>query len=223
MNKCFRKLPRHAVGDRSGNGKSLKGSYWTVDLEQLNNTTFGKQILETGFLSSIEYWHQQQQEELRSQQAQRGPVQHGSVQRVPPQYPQGQVYHPQGPPIQHPQPQHPQIHHPQAERPHHGPVQRVQSFSRPHNMDYASPYDRYTTETDNPNMVSYLANMGNKRQSFSSTTSSKTSSIRDSASPRSIATTEFANTPPMPSQPQPKMEMDPLFNPSLMRVNNILN
>ncbi|KAI7897089.1 fork head domain-containing protein, partial [Mucor mucedo] len=42
LNRCFRKLPRLSQ-DSAGKGKGSKGGYWTVDLEQLNNTNFGRQ------------------------------------------------------------------------------------------------------------------------------------------------------------------------------------
>ena len=91
----------------------------------------------------------------------------------------------------------------------------------------------YTTEDDNgARMASFLArfsnhNKGRNMSSLASMSSSKTSSVRGSTSPHSPATD--LNTPILSSaqlqyqQQQQKMDMDPLLNPSLMRVNNILN
>lgn len=35
-----------------------------MDVDQLSSTSFGRQILDSGFLSSIEYWHQEQQQAM---------------------------------------------------------------------------------------------------------------------------------------------------------------
>ena len=53
-----------------------KGGYWCVDIAELNNTTFGSQILASGmFSSSIDNWQEQR---LRYQQQQHhsGPETH---------------------------------------------------------------------------------------------------------------------------------------------------
>ncbi|SAM04219.1 hypothetical protein [Absidia glauca] len=60
LNKCFCKLPKA----QSKGKKGSKGGYWTVDVDQLSSTSFGRQILDSGFLSSIEYWHQEQQQAM---------------------------------------------------------------------------------------------------------------------------------------------------------------
>ncbi|CDH49440.1 predicted protein [Lichtheimia corymbifera JMRC:FSU:9682] len=66
------KIPRpsHSHGD-GGRRKKSKGSYWSVDLEKLSYTNFGKQIMDTGFLGNMEYWQHQQMIEDQRQQQQR--------------------------------------------------------------------------------------------------------------------------------------------------------
>lgn len=89
---------------------------------------------------------------------------------------------------------------------------------------------RYTTETDDSaRMASFLARFSKRpMSSLGSMSSSKTSSVRGSTSPHSPAT-DMSNTPILSSAQlqqqfhQQKLDMDPLLNPSLMRVNNILN
>ncbi|CDH49439.1 predicted protein [Lichtheimia corymbifera JMRC:FSU:9682] len=72
LNRCFMKIPRpsHSHGD-GGRRKKSKGSYWSVDLEKLSYTNFGKQIMDTGFLGNMEYWQHQQMIEDQRQQQQR--------------------------------------------------------------------------------------------------------------------------------------------------------
>lgn len=175
--------------DSAGKGKGSKGGYWTVDLEQLNNTNFGRQILDSGFLGNIEYWHQQQQQQ-QQQQSSASQMSHERVDIV-------------------------------DEIDFNNLVSPFYATAVPQN-DH-----RYTTETDdNARMASFLARF-NKRpmSSLGSMSSSKTSSVRGSTSPHSPATD--MSTPILSAQLQQqyhqKIEMDPLLNPSLMRVNNILN
>lgn len=68
LNRCFMKIPRpsHSYGD-GGRRKKSKGSYWSVDLEKLSYTNFGKQIMDTGFLGNMEYWQHQQMIEQHRQ------------------------------------------------------------------------------------------------------------------------------------------------------------
>jgi hypothetical protein len=88
--------------------------------------------------------------------------------------------------------------------------------------------DRYTTETDeNARMASFLARLSKRPMpSLGSMSSSKTSSVRGSTSPNSPATdleTPILSSAQLQQQYHQKIDMDTLLNPSLMRVNNILN
>ncbi|KAI8333982.1 fork head domain-containing protein [Chlamydoabsidia padenii] len=51
LNRCFYKLPKATPGRGKG-----KGGYWAVSLDQLNSTTFGKHLLDSGTISGFEYW-----------------------------------------------------------------------------------------------------------------------------------------------------------------------
>ncbi|ORX43687.1 hypothetical protein DM01DRAFT_1378681 [Hesseltinella vesiculosa] len=48
LNRCFYKLPKS-----KGKGRG-KGGYWAVDVQELNNTTFGRHLLDTGALGGWE-------------------------------------------------------------------------------------------------------------------------------------------------------------------------
>jgi hypothetical protein len=100
----------------------------------------------------------------------------------------------------------------------------------PHQTNFSlqQPQDRYTTETDeNARMASFLARLSKRpMSSLGSMSSSKTSSVRGSTSPNSPATdleTPILSSAQLQQQYHQKIDMDPLLNPSLMRVNNILN
>lgn len=68
LNRCFIKLPRTSHNHGDGRSRKSKGSYWSVDLEKLSYTNFGRRIVDAGFLGNIEYWqHQQMIEEQRQQ------------------------------------------------------------------------------------------------------------------------------------------------------------
>lgn len=242
MNRCFRKLPRSQDNGKKG----TKGGYWTVDVDQLNNTNFGRQILDSGFLGSIEYWHHEQQQQLRHVMVPSSSTStissmstsssSSSIQQQPP----SQTQRMQQPveeidfnnlmpfystsPSEHPSQQQPNSSSQPSQRHYTTDVmdnQNQNSFFN--NNRLKRNYDgnnNNTNDNNNPNM---------------NPTSSKTSSVRDSTSPDSQETEMNTSTfQPLAFQRQQstgsqvihhsnKLDMDPLLNPSLMRVNNILN
>lgn len=226
MNRCFRKLPRLSQ-DNTGKGKGSKGGYWTVDLEQLNNTNFGRQILDSGFLGNIEYWHQQQQQQQHIESSQQQQPMQMSHERVPQNAIVDEIdfnslvspFYAPPPPSQ---PQQPSQQQPTTGN-QSQPSQPSSSVQAQQQVD-----QRYTTESDeNARMASFLARFSKRPMStLGSISSSKTSSVRGSTSPHSPATdmsTPVLSSAQLQQQYHHKMEMDPLLNPSLMRVNNILN
>lgn len=54
LNRCFYKLPKSS--EEKGRGKG-KGGYWAVSLSQLNSTTFGRHLLDSGIVAGMEYWN----------------------------------------------------------------------------------------------------------------------------------------------------------------------
>jgi hypothetical protein len=54
LNRCFYKLPKST--EEKGRGKG-KGGYWAVSLSQLNSTTFGRHLLDSGIVAGMEYWN----------------------------------------------------------------------------------------------------------------------------------------------------------------------
>ncbi|CAO3595450.1 unnamed protein product [Absidia cylindrospora] len=56
LNRCFYKLPKSS--HEKGRGKG-KGGYWAVSVSQLNSTTFGRHLLDSGSVAGFEYWPQE--------------------------------------------------------------------------------------------------------------------------------------------------------------------
>ncbi|KAI9304872.1 fork head domain-containing protein [Cunninghamella echinulata] len=233
LNRCFRKVPRTQDNGKKG----TKGGYWTVDVDQLNNTNFGRQILDSGFLGSIEYWHhEQQQQQLRHVMAPSSST--SSLSNLSSSSSSSSIQQ---------QSQSQRINQTVEEidfnslMPFYS-TQQVQQQQRHYTTDGLDSQRQngfFTTSTNTNN-----TNDNNKmKRSFDSTntnssmgsTSSKTSSVRGSTSPNSpetdMSTPTFQSLTFQRQQPNGsqvvhhtnKLDMDPLLNPSLMRVNNILN
>lgn len=222
LNRCFRKLPRLSQ-DNTGKGKGSKGGYWTVDLEQLNNTNFGRQILDSGFLGNIEYWHQQQQQQQQQQQAN---DRVSLVDEIDFSNLVSPFYQSNGTNGTNATTTTTTTTTTNAPTNNSNTVDQTNN----HHHHHHHQSERYTTDLDeNARMASFFARFNNNKRSMSSLdsmSSSKTSSVRGSTSPHSPATSDM-EAPILSSQLQQqyhqKLDMDPLLNPSLMRVNNILN
>lgn len=176
-------------------------------MEQLNNTNFGRQILDSGFLGNIEYWQQQQQQQQQQHQQQQNVVQNSHDSRV-------NIVD--------------EIDFNNLVSPFFATATVSQDQQQTQQTSSLQNDHRYTTETDdNARMASFLARFSKRpMSSLGSMSSSKTSSVRGSASPHSPATdmsTPILSSAQLQQQYHQKIEMDPLLNPSLMRVNNILN
>ncbi|KAI8339455.1 fork head domain-containing protein [Chlamydoabsidia padenii] len=225
LNRCFRKVARLQDNGKKG----TKGGYWTVDIDQLNNTSFGRQILDSGFLGSIEYWHQEQEQQQQQRQCRQvlAPSLSTSTSNTSMTQKSSNCSISSG----HIEPQS---------------VEEIDFNSLVPFYSTTQEQGHYTTIMDPTKSEGYFGSRlkrsydGLQPDISMASTSSKTSSVRGSTSPGSPET-DHMNTPPIfqslthyhqqrqqqqqqqQQQENTKLDLDPLLNPSLMRVNNILN
>ena len=218
------KLPRtQQDGNRN---KGSKGGYWAVDIDKLSHTNFGRQIIDSGFLGNLEYWQQQQTLE-EQRQRHRSSYRSFDLDTAP---------------------NTDSNHHSsqQQQQVDDFDFDNLVAPPPPQSNDQQDATRMYADESDRSFLTRIKRPLSALSSSFNTSTT-KTSSVRDSMSPGST-TSSSMSTPMLPSSQANngntaatatatnnnnnalKFELthhhpndNPLMNPSLMRVNNIIN